>query len=165
MLCRLAQQFIIASAGRLVKAFLTDTGGFSAIGVEFPPPAARTSCRLPLLRQNPCRIRQGFVAERKGFEPLRALGALHDFQSCALDQLSHLSIAARPNPNCKGNYNKTGEKCQAFFSKNQAHPNAAFRAQASASWRTKPHSSFSSVRFSEKALLRKTAYSSAIVAW
>ena len=32
-----------------------------------------------------------FVAERKGFEPLRALWALHDFQSCALDQLSHLS--------------------------------------------------------------------------
>ena len=32
------------------------------------------------------------MAERKGFEPLRALGALHDFQSCALDQLSHLSI-------------------------------------------------------------------------
>ena len=32
------------------------------------------------------------VAERKGFEPLRALWALHDFQSCALDQLSHLSI-------------------------------------------------------------------------
>jgi hypothetical protein len=31
------------------------------------------------------------MAERKGFEPLRALGALHDFQSCALDQLSHLS--------------------------------------------------------------------------
>ena len=34
----------------------------------------------------------GLMAERKGFEPLRALGALHDFQSCALDQLSHLSI-------------------------------------------------------------------------
>ena len=33
----------------------------------------------------------GLMAERKGFEPLRALGALHDFQSCALDQLSHLS--------------------------------------------------------------------------
>ena len=39
-----------------------------------------------------------FMAERKGFEPLRALWALHafdtlhDFQSCALDQLSHLSI-------------------------------------------------------------------------
>ena len=106
-----------------------------------------------------------FLAEREGFEPSRAFRALHDFQSCALDQLSHLSIAARPNPNCKGNYNKTGEKCQAFFSKNRAHPNAAFRAQAPASWRTKPHSSFSSVRFSAKALLRKTAYSSAIVAW
>ena len=31
------------------------------------------------------------MAEREGFEPSRALGALHDFQSCALDQLSHLS--------------------------------------------------------------------------
>ena len=109
--------------------------------------------------------RKVFLAEREGFEPSRAFRALHDFQSCALDQLSHLSIAARPNPNCKGNYNKTGEKCQAFFSKKQARPNAALRAQAPASWRTKPHSSFSSVRFSAKALLRKTAYSSAIVAW
>ena len=36
-----------------------------------------------------------FVAEREGFEPSRALGALHDFQSCALDQLSHLSKAVR----------------------------------------------------------------------
>ena len=34
-----------------------------------------------------------YMAEREGFEPSRALGALHDFQSCALDQLSHLSTA------------------------------------------------------------------------
>ena len=34
----------------------------------------------------------GFVAERWGFEPQNAFDTLHDFQSCALDQLSHLSI-------------------------------------------------------------------------
>ena len=33
----------------------------------------------------------GDVAERKGFEPLKEFKSLHDFQSCALDQLSHLS--------------------------------------------------------------------------
>ena len=38
------------------------------------------------------------MAERKGFEPLRALWALHDFQSCALDQLSHLSIYSAVSP-------------------------------------------------------------------
>lgn len=43
-------------------------------------------------KQTPSENSEGVVAERKGFEPLRALGALHDFQSCALDQLSHLSI-------------------------------------------------------------------------
>ena len=32
------------------------------------------------------------VAERKGFEPLNGYQPLHDFQSCALNQLSHLSI-------------------------------------------------------------------------
>ena len=31
------------------------------------------------------------MAERKGFEPLKEFKSLHDFQSCALDQLSHLS--------------------------------------------------------------------------
>ena len=35
------------------------------------------------------------MAERKGFEPLNAFNTLHDFQSCAFDQLSHLSIALR----------------------------------------------------------------------
>ena len=34
----------------------------------------------------------GFLAERWGFEPQNAFDTLHDFQSCALDQLSHLSI-------------------------------------------------------------------------
>ena len=33
-----------------------------------------------------------FLAERWGFEPQNAFDTLHDFQSCALDQLSHLSI-------------------------------------------------------------------------
>ena len=32
------------------------------------------------------------MAERKGFEPLKRYQRLHDFQSCALDQLSHLSV-------------------------------------------------------------------------
>ena len=31
------------------------------------------------------------LAERWGFEPQNAFDTLHDFQSCALDQLSHLS--------------------------------------------------------------------------
>ena len=36
--------------------------------------------------------KSGFLlAERKGFEPLRRYQRLHDFQSCAFDQLSHLS--------------------------------------------------------------------------
>ncbi len=33
-----------------------------------------------------------YLAEREGFEPSKDLKSLHDFQSCALDQLSHLSI-------------------------------------------------------------------------
>ena len=32
-----------------------------------------------------------FMAERKGFEPLIPFWGIHDFQSCALDQLGHLS--------------------------------------------------------------------------
>ena len=32
------------------------------------------------------------MAERKGFEPLLGYKPKHDFQSCALDQLSHLSV-------------------------------------------------------------------------
>ena len=31
------------------------------------------------------------MAERKGFEPLIPFWGIHDFQSCALDQLGHLS--------------------------------------------------------------------------
>ena len=38
------------------------------------------------------KLYRGFVlADREGFEPSRPLWGLHDFQSCALDQLSHLS--------------------------------------------------------------------------
>ncbi len=44
------------------------------------------------------KLNVAFMAERKGFEPLRALWALHDFQSCALDQLSHLSIYSVVSP-------------------------------------------------------------------
>ncbi len=32
------------------------------------------------------------LAEREGFEPSERSSRSHDFQSCALDQLSHLSI-------------------------------------------------------------------------
>jgi hypothetical protein len=35
-----------------------------------------------------------FLAERWGFEPQNAFDTLHDFQSCALDQLSHLSTSS-----------------------------------------------------------------------
>ncbi len=33
------------------------------------------------------------MAEREGFEPSSGYKPEHDFQSCALDQLSHLSVA------------------------------------------------------------------------
>ncbi len=39
------------------------------------------------------RIYTLYLAERWGFEPQNAFDTLHDFQSCALDQLSHLSIS------------------------------------------------------------------------
>ena len=34
------------------------------------------------------------MAEKEGFEPSRPFRGLHDFQSCALDQLGDFSIAA-----------------------------------------------------------------------
>ena len=34
-----------------------------------------------------------FLAEKEGFEPSRPFRSLHDFQSCALDQLGDFSIA------------------------------------------------------------------------
>ncbi len=33
------------------------------------------------------------MAEKEGFEPSRPFRGLHDFQSCALDQLGDFSIA------------------------------------------------------------------------
>ena len=44
--------------------------------------------------KNPQPKRSGFLAERWGFEPQNAFDTLHDFQSCALDQLSHLSTSS-----------------------------------------------------------------------
>ena len=38
------------------------------------------------------------MAERKGFEPLLEDYSKHDFQSCALDQLSHLSVQVVLSP-------------------------------------------------------------------
>ena len=35
------------------------------------------------------------MAEKEGFEPSRPFRSLHDFQSCALDQLGDFSIAAQ----------------------------------------------------------------------
>lgn len=37
-------------------------------------------------------LQSGVLAERGGFEPPVEFKSTHDFQSCALDQLSHLSI-------------------------------------------------------------------------
>ncbi len=35
------------------------------------------------------------MAEKEGFEPSRPFRGLHDFQSCALDQLGDFSIAVK----------------------------------------------------------------------
>ena len=37
----------------------------------------------------------GVVAEKEGFEPSKRFCRLHDFQSCALDQLGDFSIAVK----------------------------------------------------------------------
>ena len=63
------------------------------------------------------KLYRGFVlADREGFEPSRPLWGLHDFQSCALDQLSHLSTSASR----KALVYSTAfcVKCQCFFQKN-----------------------------------------------
>ncbi len=61
----------------------------------------RGLCGFPLRDSNPPgtkkRDRQClslFLAEKEGFEPSRPFRGLHDFQSCALDQLGDFSIAA-----------------------------------------------------------------------
>ena len=59
--------------------------------------------------------RKVFLAEREGFEPSRAFRALHDFQSCALDQLSHLSIAARQRRTARAIIAKQPVSVKAFF--------------------------------------------------
>ena len=41
-------------------------------------------------KQKPLQKKGFFLAQRKGFEPLIRFRRIHDFQSCALDQLSHL---------------------------------------------------------------------------
>ena len=38
---------------------------------------------------------RAFLAEKKGFEPLIPLWGIHDFQSCALDQLRDFSTFAQ----------------------------------------------------------------------
>ena len=37
------------------------------------------------------------MAEKKGFEPLIPLWGIHDFQSCALDQLRDFSVSVENN--------------------------------------------------------------------
>ena len=72
------------------------------------------------------KLYRGFIlADREGFEPSRPLWGLHDFQSCALDQLSHLSTSA----SCKALVYNTAfcVKCQCFFQKNLKNYKKAVR--------------------------------------
>ena len=57
-------------------------------------PASRK--KQGIIRENPVTVAAtGFLmAEKEGFEPSRPFRGLHDFQSCALDQLGDFSIAA-----------------------------------------------------------------------
>ena len=60
------------------------------------------------------------MAERWGFEPQNAFDTLHDFQSCALDQLSHLSIfccVSGAVPLTLVYFTVKAGKCQAFSAK------------------------------------------------
>ena len=52
------------------------------------------------------------LAQRKGFEPLNAFNTLHDFQSCAFDQLSHLCTVSLLNSKnyCSRTLKKSQEK-------------------------------------------------------
>ncbi len=56
------------------------------------------------------------MAERMGFEPMKPYWGLHDFQSCALDQLGHLSKRLL---NYSRNISKSQEVLQRFFDKFQ----------------------------------------------
>ena len=75
----------------------------------------------------------GFVAEKEGFEPSRPFRSLHDFQSCALDQLGDFSIAVSSSRKlihltvlCDSviSISETGKKSSPFwsFSENFAFP-------------------------------------------
>ena len=60
--------------------------------IEMPGPGIR-SCYSGLQVQGTATSPSSTVmAEREGFEPSRRSSRLHDFQSCAFDQLSHLSM-------------------------------------------------------------------------
>ncbi len=55
-----------------------------------------------------------FLADREGFEPSNPLWGLHDFQSCALDQLSHLSTLLGRTDNVIY-YSREEDKSQYFY--------------------------------------------------
>ena len=80
---------MVRNCGEKAKPDAVRGAEYPAHGIRFCVAAASIKTRK---RLHPKQDVAFNMAERKGFEPLRALGALHDFQSCALDQLSHLSI-------------------------------------------------------------------------
>ena len=57
-----------------------------------PPAETRLPSPLTAPLSPHLAIRRRRMAEREGFEPPRPFG-LHDFESCAFDQLGHLSKA------------------------------------------------------------------------
>ena len=91
--------------------------------------------KKPDKTKSPERFGSGLLAERWGFEPQNAFDTLHDFQSCALDQLSHLSIfGSAPEPQLKALNHNTRRNwfCQDFF----AEKTVFFQKQrACAGWR------------------------------
>ena len=97
------------------------------ISIKCASKMARRFCRFCAIQQKQpmTSFCHGLMAERKGFEPLRALGALHDFQSCALDQLSHLSIYSAVSPHLTTCYiiASTSGIVKQYFEKNQFFSN------------------------------------------
>ena len=69
---------------------------------------------------HPKRVFGQIVAEKKGFEPLIPLWGIHDFQSCALDQLRDFSTFAQVKSRiftCQlGYYNAGTPQSQGIFS-------------------------------------------------
>lgn len=65
-------------------------------------------------KKSPRHMVRDDVAEREGFEPSNGFKPLHDFQSCALDQLSHLSLQA-PRIGTLIYYNEYTDKMQDLF--------------------------------------------------